>query len=232
MLVQAGSSGPGMDLGSSVADGIYTAQPFKEPSIEFYTKFKNMVAEKGRNPDDVKIIPGILPILGDTEKEAQDLANELASYVHLGNGRKQVGADLKMDLSELEFDETIPVEWFSDDPRMGSRYQIYRKKSVDMGMTLRELIVDLARSTGHQWMAGTPRRLPTDGGLVRVRGLRRLQPQRPLQPRAASSSSATSWCRNSRTAATSGRSTRAARCATTSVSRAQQPSACQPRGPA
>jgi alkanesulfonate monooxygenase SsuD/methylene tetrahydromethanopterin reductase-like flavin-dependent oxidoreductase (luciferase family) len=115
-----------------------------------------MVAEKGRNPEDVKIIPGILPILGDTEKEAQDLANELAGYVHLGNGRKQVGADLKMDLSELEFDETIPAEWFSDDPRLGSRYQIYRKKSVDVGMTLRELIVDLARSTGHQWMAGTP----------------------------------------------------------------------------
>ena len=69
---------------------------------------------------------------------------------------KQVGADLKMDLSELEFDEKIPAEWFSDDPRLGSRYQIYRKKSVDMGMTLRELIVDLARSTGHQWMAGTP----------------------------------------------------------------------------
>jgi FMN-dependent oxidoreductase (nitrilotriacetate monooxygenase family) len=156
VLVQAGSSGPGMELGSSVADGIYTAQPLKDPSIEFYTKFKNMAAEKGRNPDEVKIIPGILPILGDTEKEAQELANELANYIHLGNGRKQVGADLKMDLSQLDYDESIPAEWFSDDPKFGSRYQIYRRKSVDQGMSLRELIVDLARSTGHQWMAGTP----------------------------------------------------------------------------
>jgi len=156
VLVQAGSSGPGMELGSSVADGIYTAQPLKEPSVEFYAKFKQLAVARGRNPDLVKIIPGILPILGDTEKEAQELADELGRNVHMENGRKQVGADLRMDLSELPLDCTIPAEWFSDDPKLGSRYQIYRRKSVDQGMTLRELIVDLARSTGHQWMAGTP----------------------------------------------------------------------------
>lgn len=156
VLAQAGSSGPGMELGSSIGEMIYTAQPDKDRSIEFYAKFKELAAGKGRNPDHVKIIPGILPILGDTEAEAQELADELGRYVHLENGRTQVGADLRMNLSELDYDESIPVEWFKDDDSLGSRYQIYRRKSVDMGMTLRELIVDLARSTGHQWMAGTP----------------------------------------------------------------------------
>lgn len=156
VLAQAGSSGPGMELGSSIGEMIYTAQPDKDRSIEFYAKFKELAAGKGRNPDHVKIIPGILPILGDTEAEAQELADELGRHVHLENGRTQVGADLRMDLSELDYDEAIPVEWFKDDESLGSRYQIYRRKSVDMGMTLRELIVDLARSTGHQWMAGTP----------------------------------------------------------------------------
>lgn len=155
MLFQAGSSGPGMELGSSVGDGIYTAQPLKDPSMEFYAKFKKMVEDKGRNPEEVKILPGILPILGTTEAEAEDLADELGRHVHLENGRSQVAADLKMDLSSLDFDDRIPEDWFSDDPKLGSRYQIYRRKSVDQEMTLRELIVDLARSTGHQWMAGT-----------------------------------------------------------------------------
>lgn len=156
VLAQAGSSGPGMELGSSVGDMIYTAQPLKQPSIEFYARFKEMARSKGRNPDHVKIVPGILPILGDTEAEAQELADELGRHVHLENGRAQVGADLRMDLSELDYDESIPAEWFRDDESLGSRYKIYRQKSVDQGMTLRELIVDLARSTGHQWMAGTP----------------------------------------------------------------------------
>ena len=155
VMVQAGSSGPGMELGSSVADGIYTAQPMKEPSVEFYAKFKAMAAAKGRNPDDIKIIPGILPILGDTQAEADELAEHLANNIHMDNGRVQVGADLKMDLTRLDLNDSIPEDWFSDDPALGSRYQIYRRKSVDQGMSLRELIVDLARSTGHQWMAGT-----------------------------------------------------------------------------
>lgn len=156
VLAQAGSSGPGMELGSSVADMIYTAQPNLEPSIEFYANFKKMAAAKGRNPDHVKIVPGILPIIGDTEKEAWELADELGRAVHLENGRAQVAADLHMDLSELDYDDKIPAEWFVEDESYGSRYKIYRMKSVEMGMTLRELIVDLARSTGHQWMAGTP----------------------------------------------------------------------------
>lgn len=156
VLAQAGSSGPGMELGSSIADMIYTAQPDKQRSIEFYNKFKQMVKDNGRNPDHVKIIPGILPILGDTEQEAQELADELGRHVHLENGRVQVGADLRMDLSELDYDEAIPAEWFKTKHAYGSRYDIYRMKSVDDGMSLRELIVDLARSTGHQWMAGTP----------------------------------------------------------------------------
>lgn len=155
VLAQAGSSGPGMDLGSSIGDMIYTAQPNKQPSIEFYAKFKQLAKDKGRNPDHVKIVPGILPILGDTEAEARELADELGRHVHLENGRTQVGADLRMDLSELDYDERIPAEWFREDDSLGSRYKIYRMKSVEMGMTLRELIVDLARSTGHQWMAGT-----------------------------------------------------------------------------
>src|SRR5699024_12070580 len=94
---QAGSSGPGMELGSSIGEMIYTAQPDKDRSIEFYAKFKELAAGKGRNPDHVKIIPGILPILGDTEAEAQELADELGRYDHLENGRTQVGADLRME---------------------------------------------------------------------------------------------------------------------------------------
>ena len=156
VLVQAGSSGPGVDLGTSVADGIYTAQPLLQPSVDFYADFKAKAAAKGRDPELIKIIPGILPILGDTQAEADALAEELARNIHMENGRRQVGADLKLDLSSLDLDEPIPAEWFTEDPARGSRYHIYRRKSVDQAMTLRELIVDLARSTGHQWMAGTP----------------------------------------------------------------------------
>ena len=157
VIVQAGSSGPGLDLGSSVADAIYTAQPIKERSQEFYAKFKKMLEKKGRNPEYTKVLPGILPIIGETMSEAQDLAAELASYVNLEYGRAQVSAGLAgLDLSNLDYDEIIPEEWLSEDPALGSRYQVFRRKILDQNMTLRDIIIDMARSAGHQWIIGTP----------------------------------------------------------------------------
>ncbi|MGO1543789.1 MAG: LLM class flavin-dependent oxidoreductase [Gulosibacter sp.] len=157
VIVQAGSSGPGLDLGSSVADAIYTAQPVKERSVEFYSKFKKMLVEKGRNPEHTKVLPGILPIIGSTLKEAQELADELGSLVNLEYGRAQVSAGLAgVDLSSLDYDDRIPAEWLSEDPALGSRYHVFRSKVVDQEMTLRDLIIDMARSAGHQWIIGTP----------------------------------------------------------------------------
>lgn len=155
VLVQAGSSVPGMDLGSSVADVIYTAQPRKELAQDFYGKMRVLIESKGRPADSVKVVPGILPIIADTEREALDLAEELAGYLDLEAGRRQIAGDLKIDITDIGFDERIPAERFSEDPDRGSRYHIFRRKSVEGGLTLRELIVDRARSTGHMWMAGT-----------------------------------------------------------------------------
>lgn len=157
VIVQAGSSGPGLELGSSVADAIYTAQPVKERAVEFYAQFKQMLADKGRNPDHTKVLPGILPIIGETMKEAEELAAELGSYVNLEYGRQQVSAGLAgVDLSSLDYDDRIPTEWLSEDPELGSRYHVYRRKVVDQQMSLRDLIIDSARSAGHQWIIGTP----------------------------------------------------------------------------
>ena len=155
VLFQAGSSGLGMGLGTSVADAIYTAQPRKEEAIRFYSEFKGMVADKGRDPEKVKIFPGIMPILGKTMAEAEELADELARHVHLGQGRARMESTLKMDLSKVDYDEVIPSEYWSDDPALGSRYQIMRARSEE-GRTLREFIIETARSSGHQWILGTP----------------------------------------------------------------------------
>lgn len=156
IIVQAGSSEPGIDLGSSIADGIYTVHPVKETAVRFYQEMKSRVRQKGRNPDHVKVLPGVVPILGATQREAEELSRELANHVHLEQGRAQLARSLKMDLSSVDLEDAIPEAWFSDDPKMGTRYRIYRMKAVEQGMNLRELIIDAARSTGHRSIVGTP----------------------------------------------------------------------------
>jgi len=155
VLVQAGSSAIGMGLGSKVADLIYTAQPRLEGARSFYAEIKDLARGLGRDPLGMKVLPGILPIIGDTAKEAQDIAADLANHLDLEAGRHQIAGDLKIEIDDIDVNERIPHERFSEDPSKGSRYHIFRRKSVDEGLTLRELIVERARSTGHMWMAGT-----------------------------------------------------------------------------
>ncbi len=154
IIVQAGSSGPGIDLGSSYADCIYTAQPDKQRAQEYYADYKRVVAGKGRNPAQVKILPGLVPILGDTEREAHELADHLASLVNLEFGISQLEASHRMDLSGIDVDDRIPVDRFPE-RFPTSRSAIFKRRALEDGLTLRELIIEDARGTGHGFFIGT-----------------------------------------------------------------------------
>lgn len=155
LLFQAGSSDDGIDLGSSFADGIYTAQPDRARAIEYYERYMGIVASKGRDTDSVKIMPGLVAILGDTRAEADELAHHLADQVDMDFGRVQLEADHKLDLADLDLDDRIPAERFPEKPAT-SRSKIFMRKAIDEGASIRELIIESARGTGHGWFVGTP----------------------------------------------------------------------------
>ncbi len=71
VIVQAGSSGPGIALAAAHAEAVFTAQQTLEDAQEFYRRLKNATAEAGRDPGLVKVLPGLVPILGGTEDEAR-----------------------------------------------------------------------------------------------------------------------------------------------------------------
>ncbi len=64
VLVQAGQSTGGRDLGATVADMIYTVQPQRDAAIEYYAAYKQNVADHGRHPDNTLILPGLVPYVG------------------------------------------------------------------------------------------------------------------------------------------------------------------------
>jgi len=154
VLIQAGQSEDGIGLGSSVADAIYTAQAEKENSQAWYAAFKAKVQAKGRDPELVKILPGIMPIIGETQAEADEIAAELASYINPVHARKTVERVLYVDTSDLDMDERVPAERLVDSDEHHSRWHtIY--KPMALRMTIREMGVELSRASGHQWVAGT-----------------------------------------------------------------------------
>ena len=159
VMVQAGSSGPGMALGTAVADAIYTAQPDRATAIAFAEESRRLIAAAGRDPRQVKILPGIVPVVAATQAEADEIAAELSEYLDFEQGRAQFGLDAGAVLDDIDLDDVIPAERFAHSEASTSRQALFRHKAIEERLTLRELIIDRARSTGHQWVAGTPSKI-------------------------------------------------------------------------
>jgi FMN-dependent oxidoreductase (nitrilotriacetate monooxygenase family) len=81
VIVQAGASGPGMALAARAADCVFGAQSTKGGAKAFYDELRALAVTFGRAADDVKIMPGLIPIIGRTQAEAEALRDEMRSLI-------------------------------------------------------------------------------------------------------------------------------------------------------
>ncbi|MEW1613144.1 MULTISPECIES: NtaA/DmoA family FMN-dependent monooxygenase [unclassified Streptomyces] len=77
VVIQAGDSGEGREFAASAADIIFTRHGTLEAGRTFYADVKARLAAYGRRPDDLKIMPGVTVVTGDTDAEAQEHAYEI-----------------------------------------------------------------------------------------------------------------------------------------------------------
>ncbi len=156
-LFQAGSSLDGFRLGARWADAIFAAHPDPDDGARFYEEFKAIVSDTGRDPDAVKVMPGLYAVIGESSAHARELADELAQL----EGRADFDAQLRTfarggfggaDLSGLDPDRPIPADRLPDPQTVQgrrSRYELYRRKT-QAGHTLRDLVTDFnAAGSGH-----------------------------------------------------------------------------------
>ena len=64
VIVQAGQSEAGLDLAGRTAEVLFTVQQNIEPARKFYADLKARTARRGRSPDSIKIMPGVLTVVG------------------------------------------------------------------------------------------------------------------------------------------------------------------------
>jgi len=72
VIFQAGSSDTGIGLAGKYADAVFTHSPSLDETAAFTRRVKQSAVEHGRQPGDVKIFPGVGPIVGRTAAEAED----------------------------------------------------------------------------------------------------------------------------------------------------------------
>jgi FMN-dependent oxidoreductase (nitrilotriacetate monooxygenase family) len=153
ILVQAGQSEPGRALASRVAEVVFTAQSTFESARSFYADIKRRAAEFGRDPNALKILPGIMPIIGRTREEADEKDAELTSLIDPIVGLKKLNWWLHgIDLTKYDLDGPFPELPPTATTSRGTNYvEMARKENL----TLRQLIVRAAQSNAHFRIKGS-----------------------------------------------------------------------------
>jgi FMN-dependent oxidoreductase (nitrilotriacetate monooxygenase family) len=153
VIAQAGSSGPGQDLGARIADLIYTAQKTRDAAIAFYSSVKAHGVAAGRDPDSMLVMPGILPVLGRTRQEAQDRFEAVQDLVSAQLGLPMLAASFG-DLSALDPDGPLPppVEGHN---AVKSGHEVLARMARQDGMTIRKLYKIMAGASGHNVVVGS-----------------------------------------------------------------------------
>jgi FMN-dependent oxidoreductase (nitrilotriacetate monooxygenase family) len=160
VLVQAGSSEVGRRFAARHAEAVFTAHLEKASARAFYVDLKRLVAQEGRNPEQALILPGLSPMIGSTEAEAQRLLRETNDLCDPEVGRKRLSGRFGgYDFSHLPLDRPLTPDDFPDP---GSVQAARSRTEVILGVvrrerpTLRQLLATLAGARGHFTFAGTP----------------------------------------------------------------------------
>ncbi|AYD04495.1 LLM class flavin-dependent oxidoreductase [Neorhizobium sp. NCHU2750] len=157
VIAQAGGSGAGRDLGARVADIIYTGQKDKKIAQEFYADMKARIAAEGRNPDHALIMPGLMPIIGDTQEEADAKMAELRSLVPPSVGMQLISKTFG-DLSGYDPDELVPLPLPESNGVKSSR-DFWERRLTETPMTIRQVYEEISVSSGHCIAVGTAEKI-------------------------------------------------------------------------
>ena len=158
LLVQAGSSDDGKNFAARHAEAIFTAHQTYESASDFYGDIKWRTVAAGRDPDDVLVLPGIVPIIGSTEHEAQELARQLDELRVPEYGLWQLSNILETDTSAFELDKPLPDFVFARPKLEGaqSRSDLILELAQREALTVREILSRLGGGRGHFTFIGTP----------------------------------------------------------------------------
>ncbi|KUL76527.1 MULTISPECIES: LLM class flavin-dependent oxidoreductase [unclassified Streptomyces] len=158
LLVQAGSSEDGKRFAARYAEAVFTAQQTIEDARSFYADLKARTAEAGRDPDHIKVLPGIVPVIGSTEAEARAAEQVLEDHIVHTHGVARLESLLQLEPGTLELDGPLPADLPSEDAVEGakSRYTLVVELARRERLTVRQLIGRLGGGRGHLTFAGTP----------------------------------------------------------------------------
>ncbi|UGT43514.1 LLM class flavin-dependent oxidoreductase [Nocardia yamanashiensis] len=160
LLVQAGSSESGKEFAARYAEAVFTAQRSIDEGRAFYRDLKSRLAKYGRSADELKVLPGLVPFIADTEEQARALEQEFTDLISPDYALKQLSSLLGVDLTEHALDAPLPPLPAESEIEGGkSRFTLVKELAEREELTVRQLIGKLGGGRGHRTFAGTPEQI-------------------------------------------------------------------------
>lgn len=161
LLVQAGASEQGKEFAAKHAEAIFVAHQTLEQGQTFYADIKARVVAHGRNPDHVLVLPGLVPIIGATEAEATEKAQQLEDLRVPEYGLRQLAMFLDIDPATIDLDAPLPRHIVEQEVREGfdSRARLVIDLAQRENLTVRQLLSRLGGGRGHDVVIGTPEQI-------------------------------------------------------------------------
>ncbi|GGP77658.1 NtaA/DmoA family FMN-dependent monooxygenase [Streptomyces abikoensis] len=167
VVIQAGDSEEGREFAASAADVVFTRHGTLEAGRAFYADVKGRLAAYGRRPEELKIMPGVTFVLGDTAAEAQEKADvireqQVSPQTAILTLEQVWGRDLSA------YDPDGPLPDVDPDPEgrltqgrvpLGDPFAVaakWRALSEAKGLSIRQTVIE---ATGRQSFIGTPRQV-------------------------------------------------------------------------
>jgi FMN-dependent oxidoreductase (nitrilotriacetate monooxygenase family) len=138
VYVQAGGSPRGRDFAARHADSIISVASGVESMKAFRDDIRARAAGAGRDPDSIKVLFCVTPVLGETGDEAQEKQRRMVSAPHFINDiLGSISAITEIDFAQFDLDQPLPGYLKTN----GEQGSLDKFQQWGSGKTLRELVV-------------------------------------------------------------------------------------------
>lgn len=154
VMVQAGASDDGRELAAETAEVIFAAHQTIDDARAFYADVKGRMAAYGREPDALKIMPGLMVYVGRTRDEAEAKFETMQDLIDDKMGLEFLSKRMDYDFSQCDPDAPPPDIEF--DNISASRGALFLAIARRENLTLRGLWRRVAGARGHMQIVGSP----------------------------------------------------------------------------
>ncbi len=145
VIFQAGASDDGIGLAGKYADAVFTHAPTLDDTRQYRRRVRDSAVAQGRQAADVKIYPGIGPIVGATHEEAEDKYRRIRALIGIDEALAYLGRYFDHhDFSQYPLDQPFPELGEIGKNSFRSTTDRIKANARERGLTLREVALEVA----------------------------------------------------------------------------------------